>query len=197
MKLPEVCIRNTGDTSESGHGGIDSFRRFLTGITGWIGFEKLTDILIVADNDLSPDRNFQRILAQIADVPPFGIPPNHFAVPEAPLTIARGTPSITILMIPWTNVQGNLECLCLKAAEAASPDLAAQVREFAPQTLVEEWPEITLQGKMKLRSLLAVRHKPDPFIGLGRTWVEDPTLIPLDSAELENVKTVLRDFCTR
>jgi hypothetical protein len=57
FNLPDVCVRYTS-TKGHGPGGIDSFGSFLTGVRSFRGFYDLTDILLVADNDMSPQANF-------------------------------------------------------------------------------------------------------------------------------------------
>lgn len=194
--IPEVSIRHTGDADSTGRGGIDKFQAYLKGIPGHVGFYDLTDILIVADNDLTPRANFEKITDQLTAVGAFGEPPQTFAVPTNPLKLANGKPNIKIMMLPWTGVSGNLECLCLDAALEANPDLAQKVSAFAVETEAEQWDEVTLKGKMKLRCLLAANHRPDPFIGLGNVWAADPNLIPLNSRHFEDITKELRAFCS-
>jgi hypothetical protein len=186
-RMPDCCIRHTGDSDDSSCGGIDKFDRALLGMRSWRGFSNITDILLVADNDLSPDANFQNVRAQIERA-------NYYEIPDGPLQKKGTNPSITVLMIPRTGESGNLESLCLEAAVAANNDLATHVDEFARQSGVSSWEEITLIGKMKLRSLMSVRCKPDPFVTLGRIWAMDPNIIPLGHATFADVGSVLDEF---
>ena len=91
-RLPEVSIRHTGDADETGRGGIDKFHAYFKGIPGHVGFFDLTAILIVADNDLTPDGNFRKITGQLSALEPFGEPPQRFPVPTKPLERANGRP---------------------------------------------------------------------------------------------------------
>jgi Protein of unknown function (DUF3226) len=185
--LPECCIRNTGEIDDTGRGGIDKFEPILIGMRSWVGFPDLTDILIIADNDLTPDANFGKVKEQLVRA-------GSYAIPDAPLERRGSNPSVMILMIPWTGQNGNLESFCLPAAMAASPNIAIHVNKFATDAGVGAWPEVTLNCKMKLRSLLAVRHKPDPFIGLGNIWGKDESIIPLRHNTFEQVANVLSQF---
>lgn len=194
FRLPEVCVRYTSTTGH-GPGGIDRFGSFLTGVRSFKGFYDLTDILLIADNDISPQENFQKIVAQINSVKDDVIPRVKFVAPSQPMENVGTNPSITVMMIPFTGVSGNLETLCLKAAMESSPDISVAVNQFAESTQVESWPEITLKSKMKLRSILAAAHKKDPFIGLSALWCERPELIPVTHESLKDVVDAVSKFC--
>jgi hypothetical protein len=94
---------------------------------------------------------------------------------------------VTVLLIPWHDQPGNLECLCLPAAVHAAGGLSKCVDDFADCAGVEQWGRANAEGKMKLRSLLAAGHRSDPFIGLGRVWNDAPALIPLDHSGFDRV----------
>jgi len=171
-KLPEFGIRNGLDSGPDSGGGIDQFGPLLTAITTWRNVDIITDILIVADNDLSPSGSFDKVRNQIAAT-------GRYEVPISPLVKAAGSPTIQVMMIPGTGKPGNLESLCVEAAIDAHPDIAKCVDQFATCVNADGWPEINL-CELKLRSLLAAAHQPNPFIGLGNTWIKDPNLIPLN-----------------
>jgi hypothetical protein len=91
-QLPEFDIKTTGDADPNQRGGIDKFGLLLQGIPSWGGFDQLTDILLIADNDESPADNFRRVRDQIAAVTPFGVPPTKYTVPDKPLERTTGKP---------------------------------------------------------------------------------------------------------
>jgi hypothetical protein len=59
--LSEFSIRNGTDSGPEAGGGIDQFGALLTAIRAWRGFEQVTDIILAADNDLSPQTNFTKV----------------------------------------------------------------------------------------------------------------------------------------
>lgn len=193
-RLPEFCIRHTGELNSAGSGGIDQFGPLLRGVVAYEGFPNVTDILVAADADETPEQNFAKVRDQIAAARPETVPPVHFSIPSAPLERKGDRPTVTVLMIPWAGVKGNLESLCLSAAQDTAAASARCVDQFADCTGASGWPEVGKLGKMKLRSLLAAKHKRDPFIGLGNVWVQNEDLIPLGHASFDKIADVLAGY---
>lgn len=195
-----VSIRNTADrsTDPATRGGVDRFGALLEAVSVFRGFEIVTDIMLVADSDDDPVENFARLRHQIAKATNQNtVPHSTFGVPEAPARTAAGQPSITVLLVPWHDETGNLESLCLPAAETAAGAVAKCVADFAECIGADEWPRLNAIAKLKLRTILAARHRPDPFLGLGTVWMTDPTLIPLNHQCFDRVWLVLDAFLSR
>jgi len=193
--LPEFSIRNCADADENRRGGIDKFDRLLAAIPTYRGFWDLTDILIVADSDTDPDRKFKKVRDQIGQVVVQAAPAPTYNVPATPLARAPGNPAaITIMLVPWFDMRGNLESLCLPGASAASPAIAACARAFVECTGADGWADNTKIDKLMLRSVLSAQHPPDPFIGLGNIWKEAPGLIPLNHPCFDAISDVLESF---
>lgn len=195
-RLPEVCIRYTGEANIDRTGGIDQFGKLLEGIPTWDGFFSVTDLLIVADTDLDPARNFEKIQKALADARPFGTPPTTYRVPTRPRVKIAGAPAVMVLMVPWEDQPGNLERLCLAAAMSAAGNTAACVDTFAQCAGVNAWANSIKRDAMKLRSVLAAQHQKNPFIGIGKVWQKNPALIPIDHASFKGIEDVLTDFCS-
>jgi len=195
-RLPEFSIRHTGDADLSRIGSITKFGLLLEGIPSWVGFDLVTDIVIIANNDDDPAGNFGRVCEQIRNAAPFGTPPRSYDVPSIPLEKTSGAPTIPVMMIPAAGRVGNLETLCLEAAVDSAPAVASCVDELATCTGAAAWPEKSRLGTMKLRCILASRHKPNPFIGLGNVWREVPSLIPLNHTSFVDVANFLEGYRT-
>lgn len=191
--LPDCSIRNAGDTND-GRGGIYHFGKFFKGVPSFSGFVGgVTELLVVADNDLTPDANFQEVRKALAGADPFGSPAASFAVPDKPRETAVGKPNVTILMVPWDNLPGSLETLCLPAAvHAAGSDVDSCCDEFARGVRAVDWPNVNKQVELKLRVMLSAQHQKEPFVTLGRIWNECPDLIPLDHDCFRDVVEFLR-----
>jgi hypothetical protein len=192
-QLGDPSIRNTSDGTGDRSGSISRFGTLLTAIPAFHGFAQVTDILIIADADEDPPANFAQIQRQIESAENPSAKPPRYASPTALRETAGHAPSITVLLLPWDNQKGNLESLCLDAAMSADHAIAQCVEEFATCTGTN-WPEVTLSGKMKLRSLLAARHRPNPFIGMGNIWSNAPDLVPLSHSSFNQLSDFLRDF---
>jgi hypothetical protein len=186
-QLPNFHIWPAGGISKF----YDSLNKFNIERTNQ--FRGLSHILFVADNDETPQANFDSIRAQI----------DRFfkaqVAPATPLTrVARaGTrPSLTILMMPWAGVNGHLEKLCVEAARDANRGIAEKVDTFMATIHSENWNNESRVGKAWLRTSLAARCASDPFVPLGRVFEEAPLrhLIPVAHPSFDPIADVLRTF---
>lgn len=196
-RIHQFGIRSCADADKSKKGGIDKFGKLLEAIPTWEGFSELRDIVIVADNDASPAKNFAKVCRLIERASPEAIPAPVYGVPDRALVSAAGTPArITVLMMPWPDVPGNLESLCLQAAASVSADISACVDGFVRCARTDEWEDPTKVDKMRLRSILAARHQKDPFIGLGNVWQRQQSrgLIPINHPCFDRIEAFLRSI---
>jgi hypothetical protein len=188
-KLQTFCIRTTADSG--GAGGNSGFAHFLTGLPTWPNFYQLQHIVIVADNDDDPTRSFDRVRAQVAQAQPAAIPRVSYGVPAQPQQSAPGTPAaVTVLMLPWTGIVGNLEALCLEAVSHAHLAAAECVNRFAECSGVNAW-SINAQSKMKMCTFLAGKNHQNPSLGLGNVWRDNPGLIPVDDGCFDEIADFL------
>ncbi len=193
-ELAEVSIRHPGDVDRGGRGGLDKLGWLLRGIGTWRGFEQVTDILVVADNDTDPAANFARVRHQVANA--------GYPAPETPLAVAEGVVQdlprrLRILMLPWADRPGSLETLCLGPARAAEPALADCADAFAACARAAGRDQGARRDQFLLRVLLAAGHPPDPRLGLGLVWQRASALIPLGHADFDPIAGVLADFAAR
>jgi hypothetical protein len=176
-------------------GGIDKFRGSLNrfNVERTKDFRNLSHILFVADNDQTPQTNFDKVCTQI----------DQFfrtkVSPAAPITrVPRSgiRPSLTVMMMPWTDTKGHLERLCVDAARDADRGIAAKVDTFMATLNSDNWNNESRVGKAWLRTNLAARCAPDPFVPLGRVFDEAPLrhLIPVTHASFDPIADVLRTF---
>jgi hypothetical protein len=128
-------------------------------------FRNFNRILIVGDNDETPDANFDSICQQIEAV--FGAG----SAPTARRNRTAGNPSIAVLMIPWDDRNGHLERLCVESAHWSNRTVGDETDHFLARLLADRWSE-SRKGKAWLRSNLAARCDSDPFIPLGRVFTD-------------------------
>jgi hypothetical protein len=192
--LPKFEVCSVNYVLGESHGGNTKFTEALDELPAIPGFEKVQKVLVVADNDLEPTRSFNDVVAAIAATEPIiGPPASRFVAPPVPLTKAGENPAVVVLMMPWTNVQGSLSTMCATAAMNAAPLVARCVNAFANCTGAAGWPMTTL-AKMKLRSLIAARHKAQPDISPAYVWSKGTDLVPLTDATFNQVANFLSAF---
>src|ERR1700730_1281682 len=172
----------------SGNGGVaNAIRAFR--IERIKQYNALRDILIVADNDDAPIVSFSNVCNHVEQL--FG------ERPSAPLVKTRTRPiAITVLMIPWTDVDGHLEKLCIESAKEADRTTANNVQTFMDLLFYERWESESRRGKAWLRANLAARCARDPFVPLGEVFREARYrhLIPLNHNSFNQIANVLATF---
>lgn len=170
--IPDVFdVRCPADASVSGSGNT-RFKEALNGLNLDPGIEDLQGIIIVIDNDEDEAAAFSNVQQQLRDAS------RRFQIPSVPVTKTQGSPFIMILPIPWVGELGNLETLCLVAAEAVAPEHAQCADTFQSCTGISSWPR-SKRSKVKLRSIIAASYRKNPEIGLGFLWKKRPDIVPL------------------
>jgi hypothetical protein len=190
--LPRFHIHDTAGPKSS-KGGITKFAMALRAFRGehtkvW---NNLKDVLLVADNDETPEENFAQLCAQIEQVFGAGKAPT-----KALEAVAVQHLRITVMMIPWAGERGHLERLCVDAARAADQRIGRNVDAFLDLIGADRWNNDSRYGKAWLRTNLAARCERDPFVPLGRVFDEpaNQSLIPLGHPSFDKIKTVLAKF---
>lgn len=179
--------------SEEDGGGTSGFPRALVGIETATGFDRITEIVIAADNDEEPDKNFKWVIDCISTKPKLGSPARDIAIPTVPNVRTEAEISATALMLPWAKVPGSLDSLCLEAASAAHATQSRCVEIYTGCVGADRWP-VSKQAKMKLRSLFAGTHKKNPDIGFGNVWRDKSGLVPLKDKCFDQLADFLRSL---
>lgn len=154
-------------------------------------YRQIKSIVLVADNDETPNENFGLVCRQVEEV--FG--PN--TAPTAPMLKTVAVPSISILMIPWTNENGSLESFCIEAASSTKPLVNGDwTTDYLKRSGAENWANETRYGKAWIRSNLAIRHDKEPDIWLGSLFRDDKShhLIPLKHKSFKRVADYLNSI---
>ncbi len=173
----------------AGYEGIDSLTDALNALPAISGFQNVEAILIAADNDLDPAKAFTKISELIKA----SLPQQPYAVPSTPFTKAGTNPVVVVMMIPWLNVKGSLDTMCLEAAMKKAPAIASCVEKFAKCAKTNEWP-ITKQAKMKLRSLISAAYDKNPYLPPSWVWKNNTSLVPLSDPVFNQVASFLSNF---
>jgi hypothetical protein len=170
-----------------GNGGFsNAIRAFRANRTKQ--YNALRDILIVADNDDAPIASFSNVCDHIERF--FG------ERPSAPLIKTKTKPAVSVLMIPWTDIHGHLEALCMESATDADRDVATHVQTFMNLLFAERWASASRRGKAWLRANLAARCDRDPFVPLAEVFKQErySHLIPLKHKSFDRIARVLAGF---
>jgi hypothetical protein len=172
-----------------GVNGNTSFGTFLKAAKAIAG-PRLKSVILVADNDETPDDSFQTVRGQIPDG--WGHPNNPFERIRRP-----DTPYIAVIMLPFPKItassHGCLESMLLQAAE---PTLAAQtecLNAFCDCVGSDEW-NVTARDKMRLRCLMSASFRDDPNAGLQYSLKPERGLIPLTHAYFDEVADLLTNL---
>ncbi len=179
------------DRGERGTGGWTKFGWWLkTNHEVSETFRNVEAVLIVSDKDDDADVSFERIQKQIRSAPGFPVPAVDRGVAKA-----ANFPTIVVLMVPMEGL-GNLETLCLQAAEKKWKDLKVPLDTFVEQTPAHEWPP-SKQSKMRLQTTLAATCKGCPDTSFANHWFQNAKYrIPVDDECFNPLVEFLDNFGT-
>jgi hypothetical protein len=168
-------------------GGRGGFTERLKALKLIRGFEKVTDVLVVSDNDDSPTRRFQEVVELIEGAP-------GYSAPRAPRVPAGAGPRVTIFMLPTDNTPGQLETLCLESCLSHWPEMARCLNAFiACNAHLAEWDQ-GKQEKMKMRTMIASICSSDPNTSLTHAWDRTEDIIPLEHECFNDLSNFLQAF---
>lgn len=173
--------RARADNAAGNTGFARAIRSFQ--ITRTRDYRRLTDIVLVADNDQRPQWSFDNVCRQIEDV--FGAG----SAPTNPQTKSKTKPAVSVLMIPWTGICGQLESLCVDAASSADVVSAGRTTDFLATARADQWNNDSRYGKAWLRANLAIRCERDPAVHLAGLFERprERRLIPLLHASFSRI----------
>jgi hypothetical protein len=168
-------------------GGRDGFTERLKALRLIRGFEQVTDVLVVSDNDDSPTDKFQAVTELIEAAP-------GYSAPRTPRVAAGRAPRVTIFMLPTDDTPGQLETLCLESCLSHWPELAGCLNAFIACTPhVAGWRQGPKE-KMKMRTMIASICSSDPNTGLTHAWSRTDEIVPLDHDCFNDLSDFLRAF---
>ncbi|MFI5089554.1 MAG: DUF3226 domain-containing protein [Terriglobales bacterium] len=169
--------------------GNTGFKTFLAAAKGTVG-SKLKSVILVADNDETPEDSFQNVRRQI---------PDDWPHPNRPFDKAHrpGTPHIVIVMLPFPRIGANSHgCLESMLLQAAEPTLAAQtacLNTYSDCIGIGGW-NITARDKMRLRCLMSASFPEDPNAGIQYSLKPERGLIPLTHGYFDELVDLLNNF---
>src|SRR3989442_9179525 len=93
--------------SADGKGG---YERILIALSAAPGFDGISGILVIGDNDLDPNEAFLNIRSQIHAAGGYGVPDHPGKAVKR-----GGFPAVLIMMVPWQEKIGCLQTLLIEA----------------------------------------------------------------------------------
>jgi hypothetical protein len=190
-KLPSPTesdpVNNLGEAA-----GKDGFYEAILAADSKRGFDDVSQILILADNDGDPNGAFQSICKQIERANSEGLN-RKWPVPAKPGERAddAGCPSVSIWMWPEPGTRGCLETLLWRVIKAKTPDKATCIEKALTCMEANQWP-VQKQDKARVRSYLALHHQRNPVIRFDVLWRDAPQLVPIDHREFSSFVDFLR-----
>jgi hypothetical protein len=182
--LPDFHITYPNQVSMQQQGGRDGFTSRLKALKLVRGFNQVTDLIVIADNDDDPAAKFTLVCDLIRQA-------EGFAIPHHAAQMTAGKPRVGIYMLPGAGTPGQLETLCIQSCETAWPERAACLNSFvACNGHIALW-EQGKQEKMKMRSLISSICSSDPYTSLPHAWSRAENIIPLAHACFDGLAAFL------
>ncbi len=144
--------------------GRSGYERTLIALSAAGGFDSVSGILVVGDNDLDPPGAFLNIQRQIRAAGGYGVPNNPFKAVKS-----GAFPTVFVMMVPLQGKLGCLETLLIEAAYDIRPDFKPCVDAYGACTHADVWNEVE-QSKMKLQVLIAAACRSDPNTPVSYAW---------------------------
>jgi hypothetical protein len=162
-------------------GGSSGFYRSVVRCDGLTGFEGVTDVVIIGDND-DPRTSFAGICAQIERARNEGNLTRNWGTATAPGVKAEGDPSVSIWMWPSSElaVEGCLESLLWRAVRGRYKKEAACVDAATRCTNSDQWP-ISKLDKTRVRCFLSLYLRDNAAVTLSVLWRYFPHVIAVRS----------------
>jgi hypothetical protein len=157
--LPDFYV--THPRQEIDPGGRGGFTSRLRSLRLQPGFEQVTGIIVVSDNDADPNGSFGVVRSLIHDA--------EFKTPNHPARFIAGRPAVAVLMVPAENENGQLETLCLQAIRDAWPIQFGCADTYAACAGIADWT-VSKQEKAKVRALISHICRQDPNTSLSYLW---------------------------
>ncbi len=184
VELSAIQIENAG--------GSGKFKPYLEGLRLRPNFDRLRGLLVIGDNDDTPEENFNRIRGFLKR--------GKLPYPDQPLRVARfnGTdpPAVVVMMLPYTvaggPTRGSLDTMLLVGMNERNAEVAACIDAF--RGCLTGGRTRNQEDKFRLRSFLAALWAEDPNIGLQFALSPTKGLVDLAHHSFDEVAEFLGAF---
>lgn len=174
-------------------GGNTGFTRAIMAADMKRNFDNVDDVVILADNDVDPNKSFISICNQIKNAKSTGNLSKKWAVPATPGVKMTGDPSVSIWMFPSAGQQGCLETLLWQAIRNQNGHAAnvACVEAACRCSGADKWP-LSKLDKAKVRVFLSLVCQDNPAVSFHNLWRDFPSLIPMNQSAFTPFADFLR-----
>jgi len=151
------------------------------------GFSRIRGILIVADAADDPQRTFRAICDQIRD--------SGYPVPGSLGTLAAGSPSIQVMLLPDDATPGSLETLLVSEILARNAWISSCLDAYMTcgSISVKSWSQ-EKQDKAKYGCLVGALHSEDPSRAASFAF-RSPPVVDIGSRVFDDVEQRILQFC--
>ena len=146
--LPDIEIHDFGSNQ--------NLRRYLETFTRTRGFAKVTSLGIIRDGEESAESAFQSVRGALRSA--------RLQAPTTPGVSSSGIPSISVLILPDGNSQGNLESLLWRSVEDTSE---ARCADDFLSCLELHAITVSRKDKARVQAYLASKRKPHGSVGVA------------------------------
>lgn len=182
--LPDFYV--THPIPEIHPGGRGGFEQRLRSFRVTPGFDQVTGIIVVSDNDNNPNASFADVRRHIHGAG--YVSPNH------PFLVAAGQPAVAVMMLPSEGTPGQLETLCLESVKAAWPTQFQCAETYGECAGIGAWTQ-GKQERARLRALISHICRTDPNSSLTHLWSDGRELvIPLNHDCFNDIVDFLGGF---
>jgi hypothetical protein len=141
--------------------GFDGFAPYLSGMPIRRGYEDLKHIVIVADCDDNAAERFKKVIEVITV--------SNLTAPKEARRPSKGTPAVTVVLLPSNEEPGNLETLLLKTLKPHDK-AACWDKYFECLKMDDLRPGVV--SKKKAATIIATANNSNPTCTLHYLWSE-------------------------
>jgi len=174
-------------------GGNTGFKRAIMAADARRNFIAVEEVVILADNDMDPNKSFLSICSQIKNAKLTGNLSRDWAIPDKPGIKMIGDPSVSIWMFPSEAQHGCLETILWQAIRNQTGH-AANVAcvEAACRCSGSDQRPVSKLDKAKVRLFLSLVCRDNPAVSFNNLWRDFPSLIPMNQAAFTPLANFLR-----
>jgi hypothetical protein len=173
------------------YGNVDGNTTFgsLENIKILPGYDKLSMLLIFADNDEAAGKSFAAIKQQLYDA--------ALAAPAHPLQVARkkDSPPVAVVMMPFLgaggSAEGCLETLLIPAIANAHPQQKACVDTLFLCVGADQWRTKSSRDKLIVRCTLSASCEDNPMCGHQQWYRASTNLVPFGDQIFDDIADLL------
>jgi hypothetical protein len=170
--------------------GNSGFEESTIGASVLPGFEDVTRIVVVSDNDDNATSSFSKIRTQLLNAERDAASDRTWSIPTAPALQTVGDLGFSVWMWPEPGTRGCLETVLWGVVTQLYPVEAKCVENALQCSGADSWP-VSKLDKARIRCFISLKNKKNPALPLSLVWRDAPSLFPLSNAAFAPFKQFL------